>query len=128
MKADTINIPKIPLISPPKTSETASPIPLTRNMIKTVHHAHFIPFNIPHPANIINNPRINMKNPKIIPNVVLLNPVGNELRSVHITSRGVPGIIVDKPTINATNAAMNTIMETNKIPVGLLSRLTPHLS
>ena len=65
MKADAINIPDIPLISPPKTSETASPIPLTRNIIKTVHHAHLIPFNIPHPANIINNPRINMKYPKI---------------------------------------------------------------
>lgn len=121
MNADTINIPDIPSIPQPKVSETASPIPLIANIIRIVHQAHFFPFNNPHPAYNIISPRINMKYPNIIPVKELLNPVGKEFFRVQITSNGVPGMIVDIPTIKAKTATMNTIITTNETPFGLFT-------
>ena len=120
MNADIIIIPDIPFIPPPNITDMTSPIPLIKNTIKTTHHAHFIPFNNPHTADININPRITMKYPKIIPVDELLNPVGNEFFRVHIISSGVPGTNIVIPTINANNAAINTIIAINKTPFGLV--------
>jgi hypothetical protein len=70
-----------------------------------------------------------MKYPNIIPAMELLNPVGKEFFRVQITSNGVPGMIVDIPTIKAKTAAMNTIIATNETPLGLFTiKLTPLLN
>jgi hypothetical protein len=121
MNADTINTPDIPLTPPPNITDIKSPIPLTKNTIKTTHHAHFIPFSNPHTADINIRPRMRMEYPKIIPVDELLNPVGNEFFRVHIISKGVPGINIVIPTINANNAAINTIIATIRTPFGLVS-------
>ena len=121
MNTDIITTPDIPFTPPPNATDMASPIPLTKNTIITVHHAHFFPFNNPHTVDINIKPRIIMKYPNIIPVDELLKPVGNEFFTVHIMSKGVPGINIVIPTINANNAATNTINATIKIPFGLVS-------
>ena len=52
-----------------------------------------------------------MKNPNINPVNVCLKPDVNELFSVHIMSKGVPGRIVNIDTIITIKPAENIIME-----------------
>ena len=110
MNADMIIIPDTPLSPTSNTTDMTSPIPLTKNTIRTTHHVHFIPFNNPHTADININPRITMKYPKIIPVDELLNPVGKEFFRFQIISNGVPGTNIVIPTINANKAAIKTII------------------
>ncbi len=114
-------IPVIPLNPPPNASETASPIPLTVNIISAIHQADLRPFIRPYVAYSIIKPNMIRKYAKSIPNNVLLNPVGNEFFKFHIASNGVPGMIMDIPIIKAKTAAINTIIATINTPFGLFS-------
>jgi len=124
MNEPAIIIPDIPLIPPlPNATETASPIPFIVTIIRVIHQAHFWPFIKPYTVYSMIKPSVSKKYPKIIPVDVFLNPVGKEFFNVHMTSKGVPGKIVDIPTIKAKIAAIKKIMATIRTPFGLFSIL-----